>query len=373
MKVLIAGDFCQKNRIYDIVKQKKYNTIFSSIRPLIESSEYSIVNFEFPIILDESVAKQIVKYGPNLRGTKEAIEAVKYAGFSCCTLANNHILDQGAQCLLDTRHELESAGIDTVGAGSNLADASRVLIREINGERLSIVNVTEHEFSIAKENLPGANPLDAVSLFYQIRYAKENADFVIVITHGGSEHYQLPSPRMQDLYRYCIDVGADAVINSHQHCFSGYEIYKNKPIVYGLGNLCFDNPIKQNDKWNEGYMVVLNTQVLEKIEVIPYKQCSGSVGIELLPPSSFDNKLEELNRIISDRVKLEEKFNEFSSQFYSIWDSNLQPYKTRLFNKLYRLGLLPSFINKKKWLFYKNSVECESQRDILIKLLNTKA
>lgn len=51
--------------------------------------------------------------------------------------------------------------------------------------------------------------------------------------HGGHEHYQLPSLRMQETYRFFIDAGADVVVNHHQHCFSGYEIYNNKYIFMG--------------------------------------------------------------------------------------------------------------------------------------------
>ena len=51
-----------------------------------------------------------------------------------------------------------------------------------------------------------------------VEEAKKKADFVLVIVHGGSEHFQLPTPRMQATYRFFVDAGADAVVNHHQHC-----------------------------------------------------------------------------------------------------------------------------------------------------------
>ena len=104
MKVIIAGDFCQRYRIDEAIKKRLYGDLFDEVKPIIETADYSIVNFEFPIILDSTNAKPILKCGPNLQGTKEAVDAVKYAGFNCCTLANNHILDQGEQCCLDTKN-----------------------------------------------------------------------------------------------------------------------------------------------------------------------------------------------------------------------------------------------------------------------------
>ena len=53
---------------------------------------------------------------------------------------------------------------------------------------------------------------------------------MFLILHGGIEHYQLPSPRMKKWYRHIIDLGASAIVNHHQHCFSGYELYNGKPI-----------------------------------------------------------------------------------------------------------------------------------------------
>lgn len=147
-----------------------------------------------------------------------------------CTLANNHILDQGEQCCLDTKRELEKAGIDTVGVGHNIGEAGIILYKQINGETLAIINCCEHEFSIATESSAGANPINPIQQYYKVQEARQNADYVLVIVHGSHEHYQLPSPQMQEIFRFYIDAGADAVVNGHQHCYSGYEEYKGKPI-----------------------------------------------------------------------------------------------------------------------------------------------
>ena len=64
---------------------------------IIKSADFSFVNFESSIV--ENGYKPIPKCGPNLRCTPEAAEAVKYAGFTGVTMANNHILDFGAEGL----------------------------------------------------------------------------------------------------------------------------------------------------------------------------------------------------------------------------------------------------------------------------------
>ena len=206
----------------------------------------------------------IKRVSPNLSSSPKGIEAIKYAGFDIATLANNHILDFGDQGLMDTVNLCSQYNIDTVGVGKNLEDASKILYKRKDGETLAIINCCEHEFSIAGDDTAGANPLDPIQQYYKIKEAKQSADYVLVIVHGGHEMYQLPSLRMVDTYRFFIEGGADAVINHHQHCFSGYEFYKGKPIVYGLGNFCFDSSYR-NSIWNEGYLAAIDFQVAESM------------------------------------------------------------------------------------------------------------
>lgn len=365
MNIILAGDFCQRYRVDTIIKESRYEVLFNQVTPIIESADYSIVNFEFPIVLDKEKAKQIQKCGPNLIGSIEAVDAVKYAGFKCCTLANNHILDQGGQCCIDTKMALIQKGIETVGAGHNLLEAGTTLYKVINGETLAIINCCEHEFSIATDTTAGANPLNPIRQYYAIKEAKNKADYVLVIVHGGHEHFQLPSPRMQETYRFFIDAGADAVVNHHQHCYSGYEMYNGKPIFYGLGNFCFDEPGRRYNIWNEGFMVMLSFEQQKIVyELIPYTQCNDNASVELMKDrTEFDKCIKRLNVIIQDEGELKKRVEEFYSSTASGMLLLHQPYENRILNKLYRMHLLPSLVSKKKYLILQNYLDCESHRD----------
>lgn len=365
MKVLIAGDFCDNHRVSNLIKKEQYEFIFKNIRNDILSSDYSMVNFEFPIVVEN--ANPILKCGPNLFGNKNSISAIKYAGFSCATLANNHILDQGENNCLITKKMLEGYGMDTVGVGSNLEEAEKILYVEIKGKRLAIINCCEHEFSIATYSTAGANPLNPISQYFSIQEARKNSDYVLVVIHGGHEHFQLPSPRMVETYRFFVDVGADAVVNHHQHCYSGYEVYKGKPIFYGLGNFCFDWEGKRSGTWNEGYMVKIIFEEHISFELIPYLQCD--VEPSVLPINKeltkrFYDKIFELNEIISDSDKLHKSFVSFCKD--RTWDMNIavMPYNNRYLRALCNRKLLPTFVNKDKYLYLLNMIECESHLDV---------
>ena len=296
INILIAGDFCPLHRVDKLIGQGKYDSIFSDVKELLTKMDYSLVNLEAPIVLDS--ATPIDKTGPNLKCNKQTTNAISYAGFNGITLANNHIGDYGDTGINDTLQCCKEAKLDTVGIGKNLSDAQTILYKEINGKKIDFINFCENEWTIALSHSSGANPLNIVANYYQIQESKRNADYVIVIIHGGSEYYQLPSPRMKETYRFFIDCGVNAVINHHQHCFSGYELYNNGLIFYGLGNFCFDDLHHRNSIWNEGYMVQLRLeQDNVSFELHPYKQCGATPTVQLLNENErnlFDEKIKKL-------------------------------------------------------------------------------
>ena len=363
-KIIVAGDLCPKDRIALLFEKECFTEVFEEIKPVIERSDYAIVNLEAPIV--EGSAHPIKKSGPNLKCSNKVIEAIKFAGFGCVTLANNHLNDYGEEGVLNTIKELTFNNIDLTGAGCDLNEAGKILYKNVLGEKIAFVNCCEHEFSIASDSSAGANPIDPINQYYVIQEAKRNSDKIIVIVHGGVEHFQLPTPRMVKTYRYFIDVGADVVINHHQHCYSGYEIYKGRPIFYGLGNFCFDWEGKRNSKWNEGYMVNLNTKDLS-FDLIPYYQCNAQAKVCLMQENmqkTFFENITMLNGIISNHEELNRQFNEFAVSTMSGFNP-FHPYTNPYLCALYSHGLLPSFVSDKKLLILQNKMLCESHKERL--------
>lgn len=373
MRVLVAGDFCDNYRVTNIIRNKEYNQLFENVKSIISCSDYSIVNFECPIV--EGKESPIPKCGPNLKGQKEAADALKYAGFNICTLANNHIMDHGSNHCMNTKRILESSGFKTVGIGNNIDSASNILYLNRNNEILAIINCCEHEFSVASDNSCGANPLDTVQIYYQISEAKRHADYILVIVHGGFEHYQYPSLRMKLLYRYFIDIGADAVINHHQHCSCGYEFYKNKPISYGIGNFCFDWPGHINDIWNYGYFALLDfTKTKIDAQYIPFIQNAEKLGVYPLSEkqlSNWNSQMSSINKNLKNDSFLVNNLSIWHNSDSSQYSLCFEPYQGRILNGLYRRGLLPRCLSRKKILKLIDFISCESHFErILLTLKN---
>lgn len=362
MKILVAGDYRPDNRVTQLFNQKDYSAVFGEVKTLTQKADYSIFNLESPVV--KGNALPIKKRGPNLKCDENGIEAIKWAGFNCATLANNHFRDYGDEGIDNTLRVLNKHGLDHCGGGMNKEQAAKVFYKEIEGKKLAIINCCEHEFSIATEDHAGSNPLNPIQQYYAINEAKTKADFVIVIVHGGHELWQLPSPRMKETYRFFVDSGADAVINHHQHCYSGYEVYNGKPIFYGLGNFYYYSS-QSTQLWEEGYMVMIELEKEISLEIIPYKQNEGNHKVCLLPEGHFDAKLKELNEIISNDGLLKKSTENYYSNSEKQIAVLFEPVNTFV-RKIQLKGLLPSVLSKRQKLYVKNLINCESHREKIL-------
>lgn len=370
MRVLVAGDFYPSGKVKESLGEGDFESVFSDIKEITGKVDYSVVNLECPVT---GALEPISKVGPALKCEVKALDALKYAGFDCVTLANNHINDFGPEGIFETLSLLDARAIDHVGVGKDRQEASRILFKDIGGKTLAIINCCEREFSIAGKNTPGAAELDPMTQVSQIRIAREQADYVVVIVHGGYERCEYPSPRMVRTYRTFVDVGADAVINHHQHCCSGYEVYSGKPVFYGIGNFCFEPFKPECDSWHKGVMVELD--LAEETEVgfklIPFSQCLEQPGPRVMDEESsnaFLSHISELNSVIADTEALENEYSAFLDRQGFVYRGAFA-LPDKLARRLSRIGLIKPFLSKKKGDLFLDYVGCDAHRDGLMRFL----
>src|SRR3972149_116562 len=255
VQVLIGSDICPTAENIPWFANGDAVGIFHDLLDDFKSADLSIVDLECPLTDQDH---PIPKRGPCLKAPPSCAQTFRNANIHVLNLANNHILDQGAIGLKDTLEAAMAAGLDTVGAGRNLAEARRILVKDVDGLRIGILGLADHEFSIATAKTYGANPLDLIDFTRQLAAERDKFDYLIVILHSGIEYYQLPSPRLKETCRFLIEQGANAVICQHTHCVGGYEEYRGGYIVYGQGNLIFDYNKIQDRSWTEGVLVRLS-------------------------------------------------------------------------------------------------------------------
>jgi len=71
--------------------------------------------------------------------------------------------------------------------------------------------------------------------------------------HAGQEYAQNHNRLQEDMAHYLIDSGADVVAGHHPHVVQGIEMYKNRLILYSLGNFVFGG---NHDPKETGALVV---------------------------------------------------------------------------------------------------------------------
>ncbi len=374
IKIGFTGDFCPRMRIENEYKKGTWKELFTTVRPFFNENNLNIIDLECPLTNENN---PIVKTGPHIKSIPQTAEILSFLNCSFVATANNHFKDYGSKGMEETYNSLTSNGIDWVGSGRNYEEASETKIKILEDVKFAFINIAENEWSVTYGAEAGCHPLDTVNVFNRIKEVREKVDFVIVIVHGGHEHYNLPSPRMKKWYRFFVDAGADAVVGHHTHIISGYETYKNAPIFYSLGNFCFDWEGMRNKSWNTGMLLRLNFKIGKPIEfeTVFVKQNDQHPGVKLLSKQEegiIQQTIESLNKIIHDDHTLQKAFDEYANSLKPIMNARIQPYLGRILPSLHKRGMLPTFIGEQKKRLLSVLIRCESHRDILLNAIKTK-
>jgi len=363
-----AGDFVPDKKTLKLIHENRMHEFAPGVSKIIKQSDFSIVNLETPLTTRKD---PIEKLGNNFMAHPENAKLVKNMGFDAVTLANNHILDQNEQGVLDTINACEKVGLKTVGASKNLDSAKDPLIIEVKNKKIGIINICEQEFNIATENTAGANPFTAIDAFYQISLLKPKVDYLIVIFHGGLEYHHIPLAGFIKNCKFMIDCGADAVVCHHTHYISGYEYYNGKPIFYGLGNFAFNYKKLLNEELHTGLLCTVefcDKEININQHIISYNRKNLKISLlnEIIE-SRTKKQITNYKSIIEDKIRLENYWNEISNkEFINLY------LKRKYSNKIVRKILSKILIRTNKgWIrMTLNSTRCEAHREFLIYVLS---
>ena len=371
IRILTGGDTCLIGRNESLFQQGDATSLLNDLLPEFDSADLSIVNLECPLIREDS---PIEKVGPNLGVREACVSGLKAMGIDVVGLANNHIMDHGIKGLRNTIKALEEYGIAHVGAGENVAKARKILLREVNGIRIGILAVAEREFGIASEEDPGANPLDVIDFVRNIHEHRSEFDKLIVLVHGGNEHYQYPRPGLMDTCRFLVEQGASAVICQHSHCIGCMETYQGAPIIYGQGNLLFDMS-SDYETWHEGALILLeiNQQGELELTLIPYRQSDDQHGASRLTKEEeevFFENFAARSKAIADASFVEAQWETFCQNKSSDYLNTLHGKRSLLRRIAGKLDLLHYMDSPEKQFARLNMIRCESHREALITVLS---
>lgn len=274
LSFVFGADIVPTPSNYDLFSKGEIdNLIDEGIKNAIFDVDHRVYNLELAITDEED---PIVKCGPNILAPTSTIKGIKEFKPSLLTLANNHTRDHDVSGLLSTIDILDKNGIEHIGAGKTLKEADKPFIFEGKDKKVAVYTCAEHEFTIVDEDLPGANPFDPYESLDKIAELKKENDYVVVLYHGGKEHYRYPSPMLQKRCRKMLEKGADLVICQHTHCVGCFEEYAGGTVVYGQGNFLFDL-WTNNECWQTSLIVKAEFGDTMKISYIPICSDGGKI------------------------------------------------------------------------------------------------
>ncbi|MFC5648374.1 CapA family protein [Paenibacillus solisilvae] len=227
-------------------KTKKYNfnPFFEQVQPILKQADWSLVNLETPI-----GGKALGYSGfPRFNAPSELADALKYAGFTVVTNANNHALDRGAKGVELTLEKLQKLGFAVKGTARSQSEADAITIVERKGIRMGLLAYTYGTNGIP---LPANKPytvslIDESAIIRDIkRLRAAGVDFITVSLHFGTEYQTVPNNTQTALARKLIAAGADIIAGSHPHVVQPYETVeavredgtiRRGLIIYSMGN-----------------------------------------------------------------------------------------------------------------------------------------
>lgn len=215
----------------------------------LKKADVRIINLETSITQSD----QRLDKGINYRMHPKNIDCLKKADISCCSLANNHILDWGTDGLVETLNTLKHKGILYSGAGIDLKEASAPAILNMAGKgRVLVFSCGLPSSGIpfdwkASEDTPGVYLLRDLTentlgeLCENIANYRKQGDLIILSIHwGGNWGYNITKARREFAYKLIDSCGVDLIHGHSSHHPVGIEVYKDKPILYGCGDLIND-------------------------------------------------------------------------------------------------------------------------------------
>ncbi len=231
--LIFAGDL-NFAKHFEYAAQNRPMNVFAHWKKIVKYN-VMMVNLENAITRSvDSVEKEFV-----FKMKSEYLSQLRGAGVSIVNCANNHTTDFGAEGILETIQQLDSAGIRHVGIGRDLTEARRPVILKVKGIRIGFLGYGGDRAYIASRSQPGTTSPSTWLILEDIKRLKPRVDFVVVNLHWGEELAIQPDSSQITLAHRIVDGGADLIVGHHPHVLQGIERYHGKVIAYSLGNFIF--------------------------------------------------------------------------------------------------------------------------------------
>jgi poly-gamma-glutamate capsule biosynthesis protein CapA/YwtB (metallophosphatase superfamily) len=231
--VIFAGDLNFAAN-FEYAAQHRPINVFARWKRIVQY-DLMMVNLENAVTQSvDSMEKEFV-----FKMKPEFLSQLSGAGISIVNCANNHTADFGVEGILETIHQLDSAGIRHTGIGRNLAEARKPVVFQVKGIRIGFLGYGGSSAFIASRTQPGTTSRSEWLILEDIKRLRPRVDFIVINLHWGEELETKPDSNQIVLAHRMIECGADLIVGHHPHVLQGIERYRGKIVAYSLGNFVF--------------------------------------------------------------------------------------------------------------------------------------
>ncbi|HXQ34944.1 MAG TPA: CapA family protein, partial [Anaerolineales bacterium] len=199
-----------------------------------------------------------------------AVRALKQSGVDIVDIGNNHSYDMLEVGLSTSLSTLDQAGVLHFGAGTNEANAWAPVIITSKRQTVAFVGCTTLRIPLStptRNDVPfvasdvlkkgGAAYCTEASLRSAVIDAKQRADAVVVMIHGGKEYDRNPTSKITYLTEIARRAGATLVINHQPHVVGGLSLKDQSLVAWTMGSFFSDQTVWPSF---ESYMLTVYLQ-----------------------------------------------------------------------------------------------------------------
>ena len=243
--IVMAGDVLLHEPISESGEMEdgsyNYDHLFANVKDEVENADLALINEE--VILG---GRELGLSGyPRFNGAYEVGDAEASAGFDVILQATNHALDKGKEGIINDLQFWKEhyPDISVTGIYATGEDRGVICVREVKGIKIAVLNYT---YSTNGIETPSGMPwavatLDEEEIAADFEKAREQADFIIVCPHWGTEYSHKVSNSQRAWADYFAELGADLILGAHPHVIEPVEEIsspdgKNVPVFWSVGN-----------------------------------------------------------------------------------------------------------------------------------------
>lgn len=299
----LVGDILMDSWVGNEIKNKGVDYPWVQVKDILRGADLAIGNLESSVGVGGS---PIRGKSFTFRARPETLQGVVNAGIDVVSLANNHVLDYGTSTFAETLNNLDKYKIARAGGGRNVYEAISPTIQERNGLKIGVLSfsrVVPYPNWVAGTNQPGvANGWDNKLVLDTIKGVDPKVDILVVSIHWGTELADYPASDQTTLAKAMVDSGADVILGHHPHCLQGVAVYKNKPILYSVGNFVFTSSSVKARTGAIGLMT-MDKKGLKELQMIPTRLDRGQ-------PQVLQDKVK-----VGEIIRLQQLSKPFGTQF----------------------------------------------------------